>query len=163
MFSPECAHSRYIRRACVLGQLVRGIRFGDRRSAHMRSSAFADRSFKHPATIPLRAHPPPLAIRELLYCTEAKEWTTHCLASQSPAHMACPQWDPRVHSSVQSGQQLRSLRRLWVSLGDSPCTRACVQIDGTSCSCVRSLPGQARWRLDQPRQTRVLKALAAQR
>ena len=80
MFSPECAHSRYVRRACVLGQLVRGIRFGDRRSArsaHMRSSAFADRSFKHPATIPLRAHPPPLAIRELLYCTEAKEWTTH--------------------------------------------------------------------------------------
>ena len=81
MFSPECAHSRYVRRACVLRAgttYVRCIRFGDRRSVHMRSSAFADRSFKHPATIPLRARPPPLAIRELLYCTEAKEWTTHC-------------------------------------------------------------------------------------
>ena len=55
----------HVRRACVLGQLIRGIRFGDRRSAHMRSSGFADRSRKRPATIrfgPIRL---PLGIREL--------------------------------------------------------------------------------------------------
>ena len=65
MFSPDARISRYVRRACVLGQFVRGIRFRDRRSAHTRSSAFADRSRKRPATIrfgPIRL---PRAIREL--------------------------------------------------------------------------------------------------
>ena len=40
MFSPECAHSRYVRRACVLGQLVRGIRLrqtAPRQPSHTRA------------------------------------------------------------------------------------------------------------------------------
>ncbi len=104
-----------------MGQLVRGIRFGDRPCVH-----------RH-----LRIDPCCAPIR--LPCRSASStivvWPRsglHLLSLPSPAsHMACQQLDPRVHGSVYSGQQLQSLQHSWVLLGDSPCMRACVQIDGT--------------------------------
>ncbi len=71
---------------------------------------------------------------------------------------------PVPHSSVYSGQQLRSCQHFWESewdsLGDSPYMHACVQIDGTV---VRAFDSSRTKRHDDsvPVVTPVLKALTA--